>query len=342
MSSSHRVVVFGAGKLGRRVASAVTAQVFCDNNPALWGTSIDGIPVVSPAEAIRQFPDATFIVAIWHPSRTESMADRLAWLREIGAQHVSAFTALLPTYEDHLLPNFFWATSEYFTAHREEIARARALFDKAGRDEFDRQLQLRMGDHSGQMIDSGIQYFPTNLFQLNANEVFIDCGAFDGDTIAEFLRVSNNRFTQLVAFEPDSTNFSALQAAFNDDGRIKLLPYAVSARREKLHFSTAGTGSHISPSGTSVVETITLDEALDGVKPTYIKFDIEGSELDALDGAKEIISRHRPKLAVCVYHMPNHLWRIPLRLRELLPDSLLTLRTHTADGFECVCYCIPR
>ena len=90
------------------------------------------------------------------------------------------------------------------------------------------------------------------------------------------------------------------------------------------------------------MEIVTLDEALEGVAPTYLKFDIEGSELDALEGGQETIRRHRPKLAVCVYHAPDHLWRIPLRLHELMPDSCLTLRTYNADGFDCVCYCIPK
>ena len=56
---------------------------------------------------------------------------------------------------------------------------------------------------------------------------------------------------------------------------------------------------------------VTLDEALSGEGPTYIKFDIEGSELDALDGGRETITRYRPKLAVCVYHLPDHLCAFP-------------------------------
>jgi hypothetical protein len=47
-------------------------------------------------------------------------------------------------------------------------------------------------------------------------------------------------------------------------------------------------------------------------------------------------------MAVCLYHLPDHLWSIPLRLNELLPNSLFSMRTYASDGFECVCYCIPR
>jgi hypothetical protein len=65
------VATFGAGSLGRRVAQAVHPVLLCDNNPALWGTVCEGVPVESVETAIKRYPDATFIVAIWHPSRTE-------------------------------------------------------------------------------------------------------------------------------------------------------------------------------------------------------------------------------------------------------------------------------
>jgi FkbM family methyltransferase len=341
MRFSAPIVIFGAGNLGRRVARTLTPVAFCDNNRLLWGTSVNGIRVDSPAAAVRQFSNATFVVSIWHPSRTEGMIDRIAELQALGAQHVIPFTALLPDYGDVLLPHLLWERPHYYAAYSDEIARARELLDSTGREEFDRQIRLRMGDHSGQVIDPGIQYFPADLLQFSDDEVFIDCGAYDGDTVAEFRKASKNHFSQLIAFEPDAANFDSLKAALNGDARISLRPYATGKARETVRFSVAGTGSHIDSDGTCEVQVVPLDEVLCDVEPTYIKFDIEGSELDALEGARETISRSRPKLAVCLYHVPNHLWRIPLLLHELLPDSRLTLRTYNADGFECVCYCIP-
>ena len=342
ISLSLRTIILGAGNLGRSVARVVHPELFCDNNRSLWGTVIDGIPIESPATAVQRYPNATFIVAIWHPSRTEGMVDRISQLKSVGARDVIPFTALLTKYGDFLLPHLLWERPEYYAGHEEEIARARALLDAEGQKEFDRQMNLRMGDHSGQVIDPGVQYFPNDLLQLGESEVFVDCGAYDGDTIAEFRRASHDRFAKVVAFEPDPANFAALQSAVNGDQRISLLPYATGARRETLRFSMSGTGSHISEGGTCAIETIALDDALGDAPPTYIKFDIEGSEPDALEGGSKIISRYRPKLAVCVYHAPDHLWSIPLQLREMLPDARLTLRTYNADGLDCVCYCLPR
>jgi FkbM family methyltransferase len=341
MPISPPFVVLGAGNLGRRIAHAIHPVLFCDNNRTLWNSEREGIPVVSPEIAVQRYPDATFIVAIWHPSRTETIMDRMNQLRSLGASKVIPFCDLLGDYGDLLLPNFLWERPDYYAKRAEEINRCRTLLDPDGREEFDRQMRLRLGDFSSQIIDSGVQYFPKDLFQLSQNEAFVDCGAYDGDTVAEFRHATGDHFSKIVAFEPDPDNFSALQSAVHGDSRIVLQPYATDAQRKIVHFSVGGTSARISSTGTCEIQAITLDEALDGIAPTYMKFDIEGSEPDALEGGRETIARHRPKMAVCLYHAPDHLWSIPLRLSELLPDSRFTIRTYCADGFECVCYCIP-
>ncbi|HKU24493.1 MAG TPA: FkbM family methyltransferase [Candidatus Sulfotelmatobacter sp.] len=340
---SSPIICFGAGNLGRRIARVVHPVLFCDNNSSLWQTNVDGIPVESPKAAVELYPDAIFVVAIWNPSPTETMLDRLSHLRSLGASTVIPFSTLLAEYGDVLAPHMLWERPSYYAVHQADIARARALFDEEGRREFDRQMRLRSGDFSGQVIDPGIQYFPEDLFRLSQTETFVDCGAYDGDTIAEFRKATGDCFSHIIAFEPDPGNFTALQSAVDGDRRITLQPYATGARRETLRFAVgAGVASRVSSTGTCAVEAIALDEALNGIAPTFMKFDIEGSEAEALEGAGQTIARHRPKMAVCLYHLPDHLWSIPLRLNELLPNSHFSMRTYASDGFECVCYCVPQ
>ena len=90
------------------------------------------------------------------------------------------------------------------------------------------------------------------------------------------------------------------------------------------------------------MECASLDETLACERPTYIKMDIEGAEMDALAGAAATLARHAPTLAICSYHVQDHLWRVPGRINELMPDARLLLRTHCVDGFDLVCYAIPR
>jgi FkbM family methyltransferase len=248
---------------------------------------------------------------------------------------------LLAEHRDLLLPNLFWELPDYYVAHRAEIGRGRAILDSEGQAEFDRQMRLRHGDMSGQVIAAGAQYFPEGVVELGQSEVFVDCGAYDGDTIDEFRRASNDHFASIIAFEPDPGNFEVLRSAVNGHSRIAVHPFAVGNKRETLRFAVGGTGARVSTAGAVEVEAISLDEALDGIAPTYIKLDIEGSEPDALEGARRTLTTHRPKMAVCAYHAPDHLWSIPMRLNEMLSNSRITLRAHCADGFDCVCYCIP-
>jgi FkbM family methyltransferase len=323
------------------VARAVHPVLFCDNNSLLWQTRVDGIPVASPKTAVERFPTATFVVAIWHPSQTDTMAGRISQLKSLGASSVIPFWSLFAANRDLLLPNLFWELPDYYAARGHQMERGRALLDSEGRAEFDRQMRLRRGDLFDQVIAAGAQYFPEGLFKLSQNEIFVDCGAYDGDTIAEFRRATSGQFERIIAFEPDPDNFTALRSAVNGDSRIEVHRYAVGARRETLRFAVGGTGARVSSTGACEVQAISLDEVLAGTAPTYIKFDIEGSEPDALAGAHKTVTTHRPKMAVCAYHAPDHLWSIPILLSELLPHSRLTLRAHCADGFDCVCYCIP-
>jgi hypothetical protein len=85
---------------------------------------------------------------------------------------------------------------------------------------------------------------------------------------------------------------------------------------------------------------VVLDEVLAGCRPTYLKMDIEGAELEALAGARAVIGQALPVLAIAVYHVQDHLWRVPLWIRALGPQYQLYLRPHdpTMDLF---CYAVP-
>jgi hypothetical protein len=85
----------------------------------------------------------------------------------------------------------------------------------------------------------------------------------------------------------------------------------------------------------------TLDDLAAGTQPTFVKLDVEGDELAALEGGKATLERMRPVVAVCVYHRPEDLWTIPLFLHEVLPEHRMYLRAHAWDGFELVAYAVP-
>ena len=89
------------------------------------------------------------------------------------------------------------------------------------------------------------------------------------------------------------------------------------------------------------MDCIALDEILSDQKPTYIKMDIEGSELQALTGAQNIIKKNLPVLAICSYHSQDHLWKIPALIHSYSDQYRFFLRPHLLEVWDLVCYAIP-
>ena len=191
-------------------------------------------------------------------------------------------------------------------------------------------------------------YFPTDLFTLSKDEVFVDCGAFDGDTLKDFLKVVDGRFKKFVAVEPDKANYQKLRDQVMREYQAhsaRILPFnlAIGEQRGIVRFSDfASTESRIDDAGTIEVECVPLDELLANDDPTYIKMDIEGSENAALRGGRETIARARPVLAVSVYHKAADLWELPLLIHEMVTDYAFYLRPEKRSGWDLICYAVPR
>jgi len=79
----------------------------------------------------------------------------------------------------------------------------------------------------------------------------------------------------------------------------------------------------------------------ESVKVNTIKMDIEGSEIEAIKGAKETILRYCPKLQICVYHKMDDLWNIPLLIRSINPKYKFYLGHHSQNIFDTLLYAIP-
>jgi FkbM family methyltransferase len=172
----------------------------------------------------------------------------------------------------------------------------------------------------------------------------VDCGAYDGDTLRD-LAATGLPFEAVAAFEPDPANFAKLAqslAGKSATSTICLYPCGVSARTTQIRFSTGGgESSRFSDDGEVVIPCVALDEALVHFRPNLIKMDIEGAEYDALLGARQLIERDRPGLAICVYHRPEDLWRIPLLMAGWLQGGRHYLRLHAHHTFDLVYYWVP-
>lgn len=354
VSPGTPLVLFGAGNLGRRALHGLMRLgtppiAFIDNNPKLWGTEIEGIPVFAPADAAARFASAAFIVTIWTGEGWDKMGQRCAQLLGLGCSRVVPFGLLFWKHPDIFLPHYAMDLPHHVLEDADSV---RAVFDlwedEASRIEYVAQVRWRL-HHDFDSLPNPVKteiYFPTDIFMTRDDEVFVDCGAFDGDTLKRFLHHRNGQFQRVLAFEPDPKNFAKLEQYVaglppNQSGKIDLYQQAVGARREIVHFDAMGNEASFVGSGSMEVESVSLDEICEGISPTYLKMDTEGSEPDALLGARRVLEQDAPALAICSYHRQDHLWRVPALIRAASDRHCFFLRPQLLDVWDLVCYAVP-
>jgi FkbM family methyltransferase len=354
---SRSLILFGAGGLGRKTLAGlrkigIEPFGFTDNNSALWGKLVDGVQVYSPDEAARLWNDkAAFVVTTWRHDSKERMGDRISQFKKLGCQSVVSFVPLFWKYPDIFLPHFLIELPSRLLKHRNEISEVfSTLADEASCREFVAQIRLRsFGDFEG--LPSPVdheQYFPDDLWAINTNTVFLDCGTYTGDTIQSFLKRSGSNYLGIIAIEPDPQNYLQLTHYLDElplDQRKKITSYqlAVGSQKGQVQFDAQGTVSSSVGSGSMIVNCVPIDDLVSNENlPTIVKIDIEGAEPDALIGAQKTISQDKPFLAVCVYHRQNHLWQLPKLICTISEEYLFYLRPHQLDGWDLVCYGVPK
>ncbi len=353
---SHSLVLFGSGKLGRSILRGlrglgIEPLAFCDNNPGLWNQSVDGLQVFSPADAVWAFGDkAVFVVTIWSDVIGHPLAEVTRQLQSHGPARVVSFIPLYWKHPGTFLPYFSLDLPHKIILQKESVLQAAQLWgDERSQQEYAGQLRWRL-----RLDFSGVTppclhnpFFQPDLISENSDEVFVDCGAYDGDTLRVILKRGIGRFKRIIALEPDPFNYAKLRACIESlepeaRARITSFPLAVGASRGTLRFAGLGTEqSKASDSGSLEVQCATLDELLANSSPTYIKMDIEGAEPGAIKGARSIIQKNMPVLAISAYHEPDHLWQLPLLIHSLADQYTFALRPHAHAAWDLMCYAIP-
>jgi FkbM family methyltransferase len=350
--SGRPLVLFGAGSIGRRTLAGLTSlgievAAFADNNPRMWDTVLDGVPVWSPERAASTFATrANFVVTIWQGGDSvHRISHTVNQLSALGCDRIALVAELYWKYPGTFLPYLILDSPERVFDERQQIFDSFDLVaDQRSRRTWIDHLRFRLElDYERLHRDPGEEYFAEDLVRLQDHEVFVDCGAYTGDTIASFLR-HNPRFDRIVAFEPDPSNYAELGkyvATLENRDRIAVHPRAVASRCEVLRFSDrSDMTSKIATEGTEVMAT-SLDAALSEVCPTFVKLDVEGAEGAVLEGARDTLRRSRPVLAIALEHNSHDLWRLPLKVASLVDNYAFHFRHHSEQGFDLVCYAIP-
>ena len=344
------VVVFGAASLGAYIAHklktlGVSVCAFVDNDSSKHGQLLESVRVLSFDEGIRLYGESgSWVVAAWRDSAI------LKQLRAASCRVVS-FVPVMWKYAESCFPYFSLGLPSALVNNEREVSRGFDLMeDDVSRRIYIEQVEFRLATDFTYLSDRTASYstgyFTEKLFRQYDHERFMDLGAYDGDTLLEFLG-EYGAFHSALLFEADKSNFAKLESTIAElpshiRTKVEAMAVAVGANNGTIRFCASGDVlAKISSDGPSVVRCVTLDSIAKRFAPTLVKMDIEGAERDVLAGAAGMIAKHRPVLAISAYHCHDDLWRIPLTVAQF-PEYAVLLRQQRDAYGDVVCYAIPR
>ena len=352
------IILYGSGNLGGKLALAMKNEFdgkifFTDKNPNNWGKRLHSTPVLPlPEAAIKYGEKSIFIITVFNRGANCEYNDIERELRDIGIDKCIPFSIPAWKYQHELLPHFFIGTYRNILPYTSEIKKAFSLFsdEKSQRIFIDfAQVSLIAPIKKFSQPDSAPQYFTPEVISSLPNQViFVDCGAYDGDTLRDALKyIGSEKISEYHALEPDSLNFKKLTdfvATLPSDLKDRIYCYhsAVGNRNGYVRMQEVGTESAYGlPQLNGDVPCKILDEVFHGKSCNFIKMDIEGSEVEALIGSKILIQKHSPILAISIYHKPEDFFRIPLLINDTINYASITLNSHMSNLFETILYCLP-
>ena len=189
-------------------------------------------------------------------------------------------------------------------------------------------------------------YFDLNLIPKLKENVFVDVGAYVGDTVLDYVEsYGKDSFQKIYCYEICQENIDKMKINLKNIDNIEIKRKAVSDRMGKLKFDLDNdiSSNHISPGGKIEVEGVALDEDIKE-KISMVKMDIEGSEMKALVGMKEHIKNDTPILLISVYHNNTDLVEIPKYIRSLNKNYDYYLRYYGGCVYatEIVLFALPK
>lgn len=337
--------IFGVGKLGQRIYDYLSQKQikihgFVDNSAAKQGSLFNGLNVISanqiPAGSIIYIASATYYNAIFNQ------------LSGLGFTKVFSHNqAFILFYGDEGFPVEMYQkelTRDLVENKKNYLAVFDLLEDAASKQVFDSLLQYRLTlNHD--LINAvhtslSKEYFDNEVISLSDQEVFFDLGGFNGDSAENFINHVDEKYKSVHIFEPDQALVDQAKERLKKYPDITYNALGIFDKKTTLYFDvTGGLDGIISTEGTLKIDTTTID-LYKTAEPTYIKFDVEGVEIEAINGAKETIEKQHPKLAIASYHYPKHLWEIPLLIKHINPRYKIKLRHYTDSVFDSIFYFI--
>jgi len=334
---SSGIALFGAGQFGRASLEYLrknnfTVICFIDNAPEKQGTIVDGIPVVPTGDSLVTSAGVILITARHAVGHIQASLQANMPKMSFDAWFLVANLQKYIDMRDQLFPD----------------SRSKECLDGI-------MLTMLTGDENwcASVMDFN-QYFCLPSFVNSGSELFVDAGAYVGDSVERFIWANNGVFNHIYAFEPcgpqmaalrhrrerlirewalNENNFTIVNAGLGQEDSFANMNFANGS----LTSTSLITGNNNSQD--SDVKVVSLDSFLGGKPVTFIKADIEGMEMAMLRGALNTITTNKPKMALCVYHKPDDLFNIAEFVLDIDKNYTFALRHHSSLLMETTLYC---
>lgn len=341
--SKKRVAIYGASDSGENYANilhsaGIPILCFIDDDAKKQNGELCGEKIVSRGQYIEsggRESDDVILIASYSPS---------VILNNLRKE------------EPELLEKTRWSDfylwengldyRKYYNANKESIEMAYSLLsDEKSKKVFQNMLNYKIS-RDRELIeevrdDVREQYFTREIMKFADDEVFLDLGAYTGDTVTSFVKKVHGKYERIIALEPDESNFKALQENTMDLPNIEYHQAGISDRDGTARFNAKAIyTSCFDEQGEQEAAIRTVDSILNGGRLTFLKADIEGMEMKMLRGAQGTIQAHKPKLAIAAYHKKEDIFDICLLLHRYREDYRFYMRHYTEMPIDTVLYAI--
>lgn len=306
-------------------AKGITVSDFFASDGFVRGHQFHGKTVLSWNAVKEKYGAENVIVLL---SFGSSRPEVLENIRSIAAE-AELYAPDVPVFGEGLFDDGFLAE------HRASLAAARELLsDEESRRIYDNVVEFkRTGDLSFLFrAESDPDAVLRDLIRPEEITAYADCGAYTGDTVRALLDAAPG-LKKVWAMEPDGRNYRKLEAYAAGERRatVRTFPVGVWSETATLSFDPSGNRNASFGENRSraldgrapvfrEVPADTVDRLIGGERVDYIKYDVEGSEREALLGSVETIRKNAPTVLLSVYHRNGDLFDLPLLFHRLFPD----------------------
>ena len=337
-SSPFPIVLYGMGDGADKVLSAfdkfgIKASAVMASDDFVRGQIFQGFKVKKLLEIEDDFSD--FIIALCFATQ---IPDVMKQIKNIAKKH-KVIVPSVPAFGNILFDE------DFLNENHKKIEMVRnMLADDLSKQVYDNVLEFyKTGELSclDEITTDKDEAFE-NILKLADNETYVDLGAYNGDTIDEFLHYTNGKFKHITAFEPNSKNYEKLKTHCSEMNNVDLWQLGAYSHNTTLCFNNkAGRNSAIVDESNTKTPVAAVDTILCGRQATYIKADVEGADYEAIMGMKNTLKMFKPKLNLSAYHRFEDIFRLPLLISEINPDYRIYLRHHPyIPAWDTNLYCI--